>query len=259
MHRFFVSPDQLEGDKVTITGPAVHHIRDVLRLGPGDDIVVLDNSGWERETEILKMDREQVIGRVLSKTLATGEPRTKVSLFQGVLKSGHFEFVLQKGTELGIVEFVPLISQRCVISGLDDVNKKMGRWQRIVRETAEQSRRGRLPNLQPVMIFSQACERAKRTGGLSLIPWEEEKKVNLKQVFGKAETKSKRKEPHSFPSRPFSINLFIGPEGGFTFEEVTLAQRYDIVPITLGPRILRAETSGLVAAAAILYELGDLS
>lgn len=91
------------------------------------------------------------------------------------------------------------------------------------------------------------------------MPWEEEKRVNLKLVFGKAETKSKQKETHSFPSRPFSINLFIGPEGGFTFEEVILAQRYGIVPITLGPRILRAETAGLVAAAAILYELGDLS
>ena len=260
MHRFFISPDQLEDDKVTITGPAVHHIRDVLRLGPGAPIVVLDNSGWEREVEILKVGREQVVGRVLSKTLATGEPRTKVSLFQGVLKSSHFELVLQKGTELGIVEFVPLISQRCVIAGLDDVNKKMGRWQRIVREAAEQSRRGRLPNLQAAMIFSKACEQAKRAGGLSLMPWEEEERVNLKLVFGqKGETKSKGKEALSFPSKPFSVNLFIGPEGGFTLEEVVLAQRYGIVPITLGPRILRAETAGLVAAAAILYELGDLS
>jgi 16S rRNA (uracil1498-N3)-methyltransferase len=259
MHRFFVSSDQLEDDKVTVTGPAVHHIRDVLRLGRGASIVVLDNSGWEREVEIFEVGREQVVGRVLSKTLATGEPRTKVSLFQGMLKSSHFELVLQKGTELGIVEFVPLIAQRCVIAGLDDVNRKMGRWQRIVREAAEQSRRGRLPNLQSAMIFSKACEQAKRAGGLSLMPWEEEERVNLKLVFGKGETKSKRREAPAFPSKPFSINLFIGPEGGFTLEEVILAQRYGIVPITLGPRILRAETAGLVAAAAILYELGDLS
>jgi 16S rRNA (uracil1498-N3)-methyltransferase len=165
---------------------------------------------------------------------------------------------LQKGTELGIVEFVPLISQRCVIASLDDVNKKKSRWQRIVREAAEQSRRGRLPNLQPAMFFSQACERAKRTGGLSLMPWEEEKRVNLKLVFGREEKKAKGKMAPSFPPRPFSINLFIGPEGGFAFEEVLLAQRYGIVPISLGPRILRAETAGLVAVAAILYELGDL-
>ena len=259
MHRFFVLPDQLEGDKVAITGSAVHHIVNVLRLGRGASIVVLDNSGWEREAEIVEVGREQVVGRVLRKTLATGEPRTKVSLYQSVLKGSHFELVLQKGTELGIVEFVPLISQRCVIASLDDVNKKMSRWQRIVREAAEQSRRGRLPNLQSAMLFSQACERAKRAGGLSLMPWEEENRINLKAVFGKGETKSKGKKSPSFPSRPFSISLFIGPEGGFSFEEVTLAQRYGVVPITLGPRILRAETAGLVAAAAILYELGDLS
>jgi len=246
MHRFFVSPDQLEGDKVVITGPAAHHIQNVLRLGPGDPIVVLDNSGWEREVEIVEVGREQIAGRVLSRTLATGEPRTKVSLYQGVLKGSHFELVLQKGTELGIVEFVPLISQRCVISSLDDVDKKRDRWQRIIQEAAEQSRRGRLPRLQSAMLFSQACERVKRAGGLSLMPWEEEEKANLKLVFGKED-------------RPFSINLFIGPEGGFTLEEVILAQRYGIVPITLGPRILRAETAGLVATAAILYELGDLS
>jgi 16S rRNA (uracil1498-N3)-methyltransferase len=259
MHRFFVSPDQLEGDKVVITGPAVHHIQTVLRLAPGDYIVVLDNSGWEREVEIVEVGREQVVGRVVSKTLVASEPRTKLSLYQSVLKGSHFELVLQKGTELGIVEFVPLISQRCVIAGLDDVNKKMSRWQRIVQEAAEQSKRGRLPHLQSAMLFSQACERAKRTGGLSLMPWEEEKRVNLKLVFGEGKKQAKGKKALSFPSRPFSISLFIGPEGGFTFEEVTLAQRYGIVPITLGPRILRAETAGLVTAAAILYELGDLS
>jgi 16S rRNA (uracil1498-N3)-methyltransferase len=258
MHRFFVSPDQLEDDKVTISGPAVHQIRNVLRLGPGDSIVVLDNSGWEREVEIAEVGREQVVSKVLSKALATGEPRTKVSLFQGVLKGSHFEFVLQKGTELGIVEFVPLISQRCVIASLDDVNKRMSRWQRIVQEAAEQSRRGRLPRLESAMIFSRACERAKRTGGLSLIPWEDEARVNLKLVLGKGGRETKKSRALAFPSRPFSVNLFIGPEGGFTFEEATLAQGYGIIPITLGPRILRAETAGLVAAAAILYELGDL-
>ena len=209
MHRFFVSPDQFENDKVAIGGPAVHQIRNVLRLSPGDHIVVLDDSGWEREAEIASVGREQVVGRVMSKTLATGEPRTKISLHQGVLKGRNFELVLQKGTELGVVEFVPLISQRCVIASLDDVNKRKDRWQHIVRKAAEQSRRGRLPNLQMAMFFSQACERARLTGGLSLMPWEEEKSINLKQVFGREEKKSP-----SFPFRPFSINLFrSGPCG----------------------------------------------
>jgi len=268
MHRFFIAPEWLKGDRVTIGGSLVHQIRNVLRLGPGDRIVVLDNSGWEREVEITRVERQRVTGRVVDKRLATGEPRTKITLYQGVLRLRRFEFALQKGTELGIVEFVPLITDRCIISSVEDVDKKMERWQRIVVEAAEQSRRGRLPRLQPAMLLPQACERAKRMGGLSLMPWEGERSTSLRAVLGDwapKELKRVRKQmgaqSSSTPpasSRPFSINLFIGPEGGFTPEEVELARRYGIIPVTLGPRILRAETAGLVAAAAILYELGDL-
>ena len=91
------------------------------------------------------------------------------------------------------------------------------------------------------------------------MPWEEEEGINLRRVFGQDRKEARGKRAPSFPSRPFSINLFVGPEGGFTYDEVTLARRYGITPITLGPRILRAETAGLVATAAIFYELGDLS
>lgn len=250
MHRFFVPPDWLEEDKVTIVGSLVHQIRNVLRLGPGDHIVVLDNSGWEREVEITRVGKEHASGQVVDKRLASGEPRTKITLYQGVLKGRRFDFTLQKGTELGIVEFVPLISDRCVIASLDDVDKKRERWQRIILEAAEQSRRGRLPHLRPAMLFRPACESARRGGGLSLIPWEEardmEKATSLRAVLQGAE------QP------PFSVNILVGPEGGFTPDEVEMARQYGLIPISLGPRILRAETAGLVAAAAIFYELGDL-
>jgi 16S rRNA (uracil1498-N3)-methyltransferase len=249
MHRFFVPTDWLEEDRVTIVGSLVHQIRNVLRLRSGDRIVVLDNSGWEREVEIARVGKEHISGQVVDKRLAAGEPRTKITLYQGVLKGKRFEFALQKGTELGIVEFVPLISDRCVIASLDDVDKKRERWQRIILEAAEQSRRGKFPRLCPAMLFRPACESARR-GGLSLIPWEEahdmEKTTSLRSVLQSAE------QP------PFSVNIFVGPEGGFTSDEVDLAQQYGLVSISLGPRILRAETAGLVATAAILYELGDL-
>jgi len=245
LHRFFVPPDWLEDDRVTIVGSLVHQIRNVLRLGPGDHIMVLDNSGWEREVEIAHIGREHVSGQVVSQRLASGEPRTQITLYQGVLKGRHFEFALQKGTEVGIVEFVPLISDRCLIASLDDVDKKGERWQRIILEAAEQSRRGRLPRLQPAMLFRPACESARR-GGLSLISWEGSRVTSLRAVLRGAE------QP------PLSVNIFVGPEGGFTPGEIELACQYGLIPISLGPRILRAETAGLVAAAAILYELGDL-
>jgi 16S rRNA (uracil1498-N3)-methyltransferase len=196
--------------------------------------------------EITSVSSQRIEGQVVHRALAPGEPRTKITLYQALLKLKKFEWVLQKGTELGLIGFVPIISERCMIGSLDDISKtKMERWWRILMEAAEQSRRGRLPSLRAAMLFPAACEDGARTG-LTLIPWEDEAEQSLSSILRAAE------QP------PFSINLFIGPEGGFTSQEVAQAQRYGAVPITLGPRILRAETAGLVAATAILYEFGDL-
>jgi 16S rRNA (uracil1498-N3)-methyltransferase len=253
MHRFFVPPSWVQDNEVTVTGPQAHQIARVLRMRPGDRVIVLDNSGWELETRLASVEREVVTGEVLHRRLAAGEPRTKISLFQGVLKSKGFEFILQKGTELGIVEFVPIISDHCVVSDLDAVNKKRRRWEWIIQEAAEQCRRGRMPSLRSALLFPQACERARQTGGLALIPWEKEGQVNLRDVLRRAPLGREQNWP------PLTITLFVGPEGGFSPGEVRLAQRYGLVPLTLGPRILRAETAGLVAAAVVLYELGDLA
>jgi len=252
MHRFFVPPSWIRGDRVSIVGPQAHQIRHVLRMRPGDKVVVLDNSGWEIETELQSVDGQEVAGVVVCRRLSTGEPRTKISLYQSVLKSKGFEVVLQKGTELGIVEFVPLISERCIVSDLDSLEKKRTRWETIVQDAAEQSRRGRKPLLRNSALLPQACERARQTGGLSLILWEEHGPASLRTLLRTAPPGREKHWP------PFSINLFVGPEGGFDPGEVALARRYGVVPATMGPRILRAETAGLVAAAAVLYELGDL-
>ncbi len=252
MHRFFVPPSWIRGDEVSIAGPQAHQIRHVLRMRPGDRVVVLDNSGWEIETELQSLDGQEVRGAVVCRRLSTGEPRTKISLYQAVLKSKGFEVVLQKGTELGIVEFVPLISERCIVSDLDSLEKKRSRWETIVQEAAEQSRRGRKPSLRNSALVPQACDHARQTGGLSLLLWEEQGPASLRTLLRTAPPGREKHWP------PFSINLFVGPEGGFEPGEVALARRYGVVPATMGPRILRAETAGLVAAAAVLYELGDL-
>jgi 16S rRNA (uracil1498-N3)-methyltransferase len=252
MHRFFVPPSWVQGNRVTVSGPQAHQIAHVLRMRPGDVVIVLDNSGWELETQLVVVDRREVQGKVLHRRLSGGEPRTKISLYQGVLKNKGFEFALQKGTELGMVEFVPVISHRCVVSDLNAVEKKRHRWEWIIQEAAEQCRRGRKPTLRPAVLFPQACEEARHAGGLSLIPWTEEGMTNLRDLL--------RSTPPGYAQTwpPFAIRLFVGPEGGFSAEEITMARRYGLVPVTLGPRILRAETAGLVAAAAILYELGDM-
>jgi 16S rRNA (uracil1498-N3)-methyltransferase len=246
MQRFFVPAQWLEEEEVTITGPLVHRLRNVLRLRRGSHVLLLDNSGWEHEMEIANVTSQRIEGRIVHKSLAVAEPRTKITLYQALLKLDRFEWVLQKNTELGVVGFVPMITERCIIGSLEDISKtKTERWWRILMEAAEQSGRARLPTLRPAVMFPTACEDAAR-GGLTLIPWEEEKERSLRSVLREAERP------------PFSINLFVGPEGGFTPEELAQAQRYGARPVTLGPRILRAETAGLVAAAAILHELGDL-
>jgi 16S rRNA (uracil1498-N3)-methyltransferase len=252
MQRFFIPPVWIQQNRVTISGPQAHQIAHVLRMRSGDSVIVLDNSGWEIETRLISVERHTVRGEVQHRRLSASEPRTKISLYQGVLRSKRFEFALQKGTELGVVEFVPLIAERCVISDLEAVEKKHDRWESIIQEAAEQSRRGRKPALRPAVMFAKACEMAKTSSGLSLIPWEEEGQVSLRKLLTRSPSKSTKNWP------PMTINLFVGPEGGFTADEVDLARRYGLVPVTLGARILRAETAGLVAASAILYELGDL-
>jgi 16S rRNA (uracil1498-N3)-methyltransferase len=258
-HRFFIPADWFEGDKVTLRGALVHQLRDVLRLTPGDKIVVLDDSGWEYEVQLDAVEQQQASGQVQNKVLARTEPRAKITLYQSLLKGDRFEWVLQKGTELGIVEFVPIVCDRCVIGSVDDVSKaKLERWRRIVLEAAEQSRRARLPRLQQPLLFPQACERA-RHADLALLPWEEEKTRSLRSMLTGYDSLPVTARGKTAPMRkPFSISIFVGPEGGFTAREVDQARRYGLAPVSLGPRILRAETAALAAVTMILYQLEDL-
>jgi len=260
MHRFFIPEDWIRSNTVTVTGPQAHQIARVLRMQPGDRIVVLDNSGWEIETRLVEVRPDAVQGEVVRRSLATTEPRTKIAVYQGILRSKNFELVLQKGTELGVVEVVPVIADRCVVSDLEAVEKKRQRWEWIIQEAAEQCRRGRKPVLRPAVLLPPACERARHGAGLSMIFWEgdsnqpqkSEDRTTMRSLLRTPPPSSKKNWP------PLTISLFFGPEGGFAPEEISLAERYGLLPATLGPRILRAETAALVAVSAILYELGDL-
>ncbi len=220
--------------------PQARQIREVLRLREGEKIGVLDNSGSEYRVELTHVGKDAVRGRVLEKDEVSREPRTQLILYQGLLKADKFEWVLQKCTELGVAEFVPVLTTRAVADAVG--RAKRARWERILTEAAEQSGRGKIPTLHPTASFQEALQDAKSRGGLRLIPWEQERTTGLRQALSS--------------SRP--IQLFVGPEGGFGVEEIASARDYGAVPITLGPRILRAETAGLVAASAILYACGEL-
>ncbi len=247
MHRFFIPPEALSPDRVLLTGTVVHQLCHVLRLRPGDHIMVLDDSGWEHEVELTEISRERAEGAVLRRRLVETEPQVKLSLYQALLKGERFEWSLQKGTELGIVEFVPTLAARCIVQHLDMSGHRLERWGRIIQEAAEQAHRGRLPRLQPALLLTEACKRMVRAGP-ALMLYEGTTAGGLRDALRELEAE-----------RPlFNVSLLVGPEGGFTEQEATLAERYGVRLVSLGPRILRAETAGLVAAAAILYHLGEL-
>ncbi len=243
-HRFFISPNCITPPTVTLPGETARQIRTVLRMQPGDGIIVLDNSGTEWPVELTTVDKDEVQGRIIAQQPAQGEPALHLTLYQGMLKGQKFEWVLQKGTELGIACFVPTICHRSVVRRVEALAKKQHRWKQIIREAAEQSGRGKLPRLKAAMPLEQALSHA-QSNALVVMPWEEAGDTSLKELLA---------DPQAA-----SVALFIGPEGGFTEEETALAQATGAQLVKLGPRILRAETAGLAAGAVILYELGEWS
>jgi 16S rRNA (uracil1498-N3)-methyltransferase len=249
-HRFFVPPERIRGRLVEFDPVQAHQLRDVLRLKAGDVVVVFDNSGWEFDVVLQGIDREGATGRVERRRLVETEPKVKVTIFQALLKGNRFDWLLQKATEVGAVGFVPMVTARCVAEPPDpSARGKFGRWHRIVVEAAEQSRRGKVPKIHEPVSFEEACRTVQE---LAFIPYEGQGVQPLRAALEEATG------PAAGLRRPYSVALFIGPEGGFTPEEVELARRRNIVPVSLGPRILRAETAALVALTVVLAHFGDL-
>lgn len=239
MQRFFVNRQCIDRESITLEGDIVHQIRNVLRLQSGERIAVFDNDGLEYTVILDTVGKNQVKGTICN-TRQTVEPDIHIILYQALLKSDHFEFVLQKCTEIGVSIFVPIVCERCVAR--KPGANKIQRWEKVIKEATEQSGRGMMPVLKPTLSFEDACHSAK---GFSLIASIGPDSIKLSHVL-------RSNNPLS------TINIFIGPEGGFTTDELELTQRCGIQKISLGPRVLRTETAGLVAATAILYEYGEL-
>jgi 16S rRNA (uracil1498-N3)-methyltransferase len=238
MHRFFVEPMILQGDLVELPAETAHQVRNVLRLGPGNRLLLLDNLGWQVEAELVEVTRRRVTVRLLVREPAAGEPELELALYQSLLKKDNFEWVLQKGTELGVSRFVPLLTERTVIGEQALKPNKLARWQRILTEAAEQCRRARIPQLAPVQTFAEALADSDRSQ-YALIPALVAETHLLEVVNGRS-------------PQPTRIALFIGPEGGFSPAEIEQAQAHGLTPVSLGPRTLRAETAALAATTLIM-------
>lgn len=241
-HHFFIPADWLIPPTVTLQGETARQIQTVLRMRPGDEIIVLDNSGSEWRVKLTGMSKGQVQGQLIAQQLAQAEPNISLTLYQGMLKAQKFEWVLQKGTELGVSRFVPTICRRSIAGKPNDLVGKQSRWERIIQEAAEQSRRGKLPRLEPAVLLETAIrEAAAQTDSLLIMPWEEAAGPTLKTTLAGV--------------KPQPVGIFIGPEGGFSPEEAALAAEAGVRLVTLGPRILRAETAALAVCAIILHEM----
>lgn len=242
MNRFFVEPALVAGPEVRLDGEIAHQLSRVLRLEAGDHILLLDGLGFEYEVQLSAVQRQGksdvATGRILEKRAAGGEPRLQVTLYQALLKGEKFDVVLQKGTEVGVSRFVPILTERCVGQAA-----RPDRWKKIVREAAEQSRRGRLPELvEKPLKLAEALDRIKSEGQTAFMAWEEETALSF----------------HQLTAGLTGLGILIGPEGGFSKKEAELAEAAGVQTLSLGKRILRAETAGPIATALALYQSGDM-
>ncbi len=240
-HRFFIEGVAVEVHRSVDLAPLAHQLRNVLRLAPGNTITLLDDSGAAFRTRIEFLDRQRAAGLVLAKAPVDSEPGIELTLYQCALKRDRFEWVLQKGVELGVGRFVPVISSRTVVRPSARLLDKYDRWRAIVREAAEQSGRGRLPVLADPQTWEQAVTQG---GGLRLMPWEDAGSgvpgIDSRVAGVKA------------------VSLLVGPEGGISAEEAGAAIDAGWRPVSLGPRVLRAETAAIAAVTIAMHLSGDL-
>ena len=244
MYQFFVEPGQIQGRRVIITGSDVNHIRNVLRMKPGEEIAVSNGTdGREYRCGIESFTEDEVICSLRFVKEDGVELPSRIHLFQGLPKADKMELIVQKAVELGAYEVIPVAARRCVVR-LDEKKaaSRISRWQGIAEAAAKQSRRGIIPQVHPVMNMREAVAYA-RTMEVKLIPYE------------LAEDMEHTKEVLEAVKPGTDIAVSIGPEGGFEQEEIELAMAAGIEPVTLGRRILRTETAGLTVLSWLMYHL----
>ncbi len=241
MTRFFVTPEQMQPGFLVLTGENAAHAK-VLRLKEGEEVLVCDGEGNECVCAVSDVSAGQISLVVKSRQESKTEAAIQASVYMAFSKGDKLEHVIQKATELGVYEIVAFPSSRCV-SRPDDKSlaKKLERWQKIAASAAEQSGRGRIPQVNAVSSYKAALERSSKADKAILF-YENEQATTLKMALQDSFT---------------SISLMTGPEGGFEEKEVELARNMGLDICTLGSRILRCETAPLCALSAVMYASGE--
>lgn len=240
---FYIKNSQINDEKIVVIGEDVNHIKNVLRYRIGDEIDVCDDNAIRYYTKILTMSNDEVVLEIQSKTFDTTESNIKIDLYQGLPKSDKMELIIQKVTELGASSVIPVITERVIVK-IDEKSeaKKLERWNKIALEASKQSGRQVVPQIQKIMKLENFVENLSKYD-IVIVPYECEKENTLKKVI-----KNYQKDVKS-------IAVVIGPEGGFSENDLKLLEKLpNMSKVSLGKRILRTETAGLATIAMLIYE-----
>lgn len=245
MYHFFVEESQICEENIVVTGSDVNHIKNVLRLKPGEQVIISKIGDDSKDYYCSITELSDEVNLHIDWVEEGRELPSKIYLFQGLPKADKMELIIQKSVELGAFEIIPVACSRSVVK-LDEkkADNKIKRWQTIAESAAKQSKRSIIPNVHDVMRYKEAMEYAKELN-IRLMPYENAK--------GVAETKRILNELK--PGE--SVGILIGPEGGFAPEEVEIASSNGFAPISLGKRILRTETAGLTILSAVMLQLEE--
>lgn len=251
MAKFFVKEEQIQQDQVKIQGEDVNHIVNVLRLKKKDDIIINNtDTGVSYYTEIVEINKENVICKIKEEIEETTESNIHVTIFQGLPKADKMEYIIQKTTELGVKEIIPISMKRCIVK-LDEKDKvkKIQRWQKIAEVASKQSQRDHIPNIQEPKIIQDVCDQINKFD-IFLVAYENEENISLKNEL------KKQKEQRNINKKDIiKIGILIGPEGGIDIDEIEKLKESGAKIVSLGKRILRTETAPLAMLSNILYEL----
>jgi len=246
MTRRFFAPDAIDGERVSIHDAAAHRIANVLRLRPGDEILLFGGDGVDARVRLDAVSARAVAGTVVARQPGPAEPRTAVSLYQSVTKGERFDWLVEKATELGASRIVPLITSRAVARPSD--GNRLERWRRLAIEAAEQCERSAVPAIEAPVSLAHALG---STRGVLLLPYED---ADVSAPTVAAALTSRIDELFAVEA----ISIFIGPEGGYEPAEVTAAEQAGAIVVSMGQRVMRSETAGMVALTLVMAAIGEL-
>ena len=240
MHSCYVPPPQISEDTIHISESERHHLLNVLRLKADDQVEVFDGVGNRYIASLCDTRTSPLQGKILQHQFHLHTP-PYITLFQGLPKFDKMDLIVQKTTEIGVNEIAPIICQRSIPKSLVQ-EKRTARWQRIANEAAKQCKRPHFAHVFAPQRLERCLARVVDHLDLLILLWEDEKRQALKKIL----------RDHGDAK---SVGLFVGPEGGFTNEEVDLALQNGCLPVTLGDNTLRTETAAIVGVASVMYEL----